>query len=337
MIVGVFLAFSCVVSSPVEKVIFNPGIYLRRIDVFLCFAFVFLAIMFLWQLILNFNNGFKGIFLSAKHLHVKYLQADKLSGVLLLIIALPIYFSAYTTFKINTNNTKAFLFDALFKDIDYSLHGGRHPWEILYPFFANEQITLLLDWMYLNGWFMAWPIIFIWMAWTPRRDIRWLFFSTFMVSWIFLGIFLANLFSSAGPCYFDKITGDFGPYTALFQHLHNINGITPLSSINGQEQLWAAYRGGSFLSGGGVSAMPSMHISMMTTCALGSWSLNKTIGYLFIFLTLLILVGSIYLGWHYAIDGYVSIILTCLIWYMFSIISRFKFGRVAEDSFHVDQ
>ena len=58
MIVGVFLAFSYIISSPVEKGIFNPGIYMHSMNVFLCFAFVFLALMFLWQLIINreFNS-----------------------------------------------------------------------------------------------------------------------------------------------------------------------------------------------------------------------------------------------------------------------------------------
>lgn len=147
-----------------------------------------------------------------------------------------------------------------------------------------------------------------------------------MISWIFMGTFLANVFSSAGPCYFNQTVGSFGPYGELFNHLSSINKATPLHSMEAQELLWKVYVGGGIIEGNGISAMPSMHVSIMTTCALGSWFINKAIGVFYIFLTAVFLIGSVYLGWHYAIDGYVSIILTCLIWYLLSKVARIKFG-----------
>ena len=68
------------------------------------------------------------------------------------------------------------------------------------------------------------------------------------------------------------------------------------------------YQAGDFGFGHGISAAPSMHvastwmIARMAQCyglgaAIAGWSFFG-----------IIFVGSIYLGWHYAIDGYISII-----------------------------
>ncbi len=67
--------------------------------------------------------------------------------------------------------------------------------------------------------------------------------------------------------------------------------------------------------GSGISAMPSMHVSMSVLMALGVSSLNKKLGFAFWGFTLIIYIGSFLLGWHYAVDGLVSAPITVFIWY----------------------
>jgi hypothetical protein len=42
---------------------------------------------------------------------------------------------------------------------------------------------------------------------------------------------------------------------------------------------------------------------------------NRTLGWAYAVFALLILVGSVHLAWHYAIDGYFSAIAVLLVWW----------------------
>ncbi|MER8645783.1 phosphatase PAP2 family protein [Mesorhizobium sp. M1252] len=60
--------------------------------------------------------------------------------------------------------------------------------------------------------------------------------------------------------------------------------------------------------------MPSFHVAMVTLNALLLSSINRPAGIFAWLYVAAIMLGSVYFSWHYAIDGYVSIILIWLIW-----------------------
>jgi len=60
--------------------------------------------------------------------------------------------------------------------------------------------------------------------------------------------------------------------------------------------------------------MPSMHVSVATLLALLYLNLNKFFGTIMIIYALLIQIGSVHLGWHYAVDGYISSTVTIILW-----------------------
>ena len=66
--------------------------------------------------------------------------------------------------------------------------------------------------------------------------------------------------------------------------------------------------------GTGISAMPSLHVAIATLCALFAWRCGPRAGMLMSVYAAIIFLASIHLGWHYAIDGYVSIVSTVLLW-----------------------
>jgi hypothetical protein len=55
---------------------------------------------------------------------------------------------------------------------------------------------------------------------------------------------------------------------------------------------------------------------MAVLFALAAWKINNKLGVFFTAYALLIQIGSVLLGWHYAIDGYSAALLTLSIWYL---------------------
>ena len=64
----------------------------------------------------------------------------------------------------------------------------------------------------------------------------------------------------------------------------------------------------------GISAMPSLHVAIVTLCAISGWYVNRLVGGLMTLFAIVIFIGSIHLGWHYAVDGYASALATAAIW-----------------------
>jgi membrane-associated phospholipid phosphatase len=60
--------------------------------------------------------------------------------------------------------------------------------------------------------------------------------------------------------------------------------------------------------------MPSLHVTIATLMALLAWRYNRTAGIAFTVFTVVILIGSIMLGWHYSADGLAGIALALVFW-----------------------
>jgi len=126
---------------------------------------------------------------------------------------------------------------------------------------------------------------------------------------------LAALLSSVGPCFYGRLLPDQpDPYADLMAYLRHANSVTPIWAVSTQDYLWGLYTKGALGVGSGISAMPSMHISMAWLLFLFSRQVHRIIGWVMLVYVLLLVVGSVHLGWHYSVDGYVSIITTMLLW-----------------------
>jgi hypothetical protein len=115
--------------------------------------------------------------------------------------------------------------------------------------------------------------------------------------------------------FYAEITGDPAVYGEQMAFLRAIDQEVPLLSLRLRDHLWAAYATGEGAVGTGISAMPSLHVAIVTLCAISSWYLSWRVGLAMTFYAVVILAGSVHLGWHYAVDGYASIIGVAVIWY----------------------
>jgi hypothetical protein len=266
------------------------------------------------RLALTFAAIFIAIQLLKKSYKV-YFTPRFLAGFLAIIVLFPLYNSAFVSFKQAIPLMHDFSFDNALMKLDYNLHFGHHPWRLLEPILGHPALLKAIDLLYIL-WIFLLFLFCLWMAWTRKRSLRLHFFISIVAIWSLLGSGLAVVFSSAGPCYFSKVVrvGD-NPYAPLMSNLERISRDTYLWAVNNQVGLWQSRELNRWDPFGGVSAMPSIHLAIATLFALLAWRINKWLGALFVGYLIIMQTGSIILGWHYAVDGYVGIIIACLIWY----------------------
>ena len=206
---------------------------------------------------------------------------------------------------------RGFTWDASLEHLEVWLHGD-HPDRLLSLILGSPQAILFLDRVY-ETWFYLLFILVIWQAWeSDRRRVR-QFWVAFALVWIVLGIVVATGFASAGPIYAGLDRGS-ASYDDLLARLEAAGALTPLFVHLSSWSLWEAFRQPQISIGDGISAFPSLHVALAFLAAMAAWRVNRWVGLVAVGYTLLIWLGSIMLGWHYAIDGEAAILGTAAIW-----------------------
>ncbi|EKF74357.1 hypothetical protein A11A3_09160 [Alcanivorax hongdengensis A-11-3] len=233
------------------------------------------------------------------------------------LLLIPVFFSVFTTMKNAIPALQPFYLDPALAELDQRLHAGTQPWQWLQPLLGIPLVTMLISAFYKSWFFFKYGMV-CWQAFSladPQRRAR--FFVTLLLCWILLGVVLATLLSSAGPCFYGGLYPQLpNPYAGLMTYLHQADSHYPVFDLFAQHYLWRAYQGHVALPFSGISAMPSMHVSMATLFLLLCWQKGRVLRWLLGGYLLLIQVGSVMLGWHYAVDGYLAMIMTGLLWWV---------------------
>lgn len=241
-------------------------------------------------------------------------QPRRLARGVPMLCFLPFLVGTFSVTKAAIPFFNPFSWDVRLEQWDRWLHGGVAPWELLQPLLGHPLITQLLNVGY-NAWFFALWFTCFWQFFTLRGpQQRMQFLLSMALSWILIGGVLAAIFSSAGPCYFDRIVPGPSPYAPLMAYLNQVNESYDVWALGTQQVLWEGYSLHRLDLGTGISAMPSMHVAIATLLALLGWRTSRRMGIIFTVFVGLIMLGSVHLGWHYALDGYVSVICALLLW-----------------------
>lgn len=241
------------------------------------------------------------------------------------IVPLPIFMTAFGSYKRMIPDLNPFAWDATFARWDRALHGGIDPWQLLHPLVGYPSVTWLISCCY-QLWLFVLLFTLVWQCWTRRDDgLRMQFLLAFVLAWIVLGTGLATALSAAGPCYFGRLAGSLGagdPYIGLMDYLRDVAAVHRIPALEIQEALWTSHASRSAQLGHGISAMPSMHVASSVLMALLGMRVGRAAGIVYSAFALVILVGSVHLGWHYAVDGYVSAVVVLGIWPLCGVVSR---------------
>lgn len=247
-----------------------------------------------------------------KDLH-GYVSWERALFALPLLLLTPLFFSLFTTAKNMIPFINPFSWDSTLSEWDRMLHFGRHPWEWLQPILGMAGITLFISFFYKMWFFIKFSVMYWQMFSLKNPSWREDFFVALLLTWIINGVVLATLLSSVGPCYYGLLLPDsVNPYAELMSYLRE----TQIFDLPAQEYLWAAYTSNASAPFSGISAAPSMHVSVACLYALLGWRYGGLIRWGFLAFLLITFIGSIHLGWHYAVDGYISLVTTPIIWWV---------------------
>lgn len=256
-------------------------------------------------------------------LRSNYLTRERLLNAVPIIVILPLFNSACTLMKTLIPALHAYNWDATLARWDMALHFGVAPWRILQPLLGNPLMTTGANIVYC-GWFFGLASLWFWQAFALRdRMLRMQFFIAYMACFILLGNFAAIWLASGGPCFYGRLVAGPDPYAPLMQYLHQTSLHSDINiSTMLQNKLWQYHVSGEAGVGAGISAMPSMHVAGAMLFALLGWRTNRWLGALLSVNVALILCSTVFLGWHYAVDGYASIIATPVIWWVVGAVIR---------------
>ncbi|MGE4313190.1 MAG: phosphatase PAP2 family protein [Pseudobdellovibrionaceae bacterium] len=251
-----------------------------------------------------------------------YLTKERLFTGLTLLIFYKIFIAAFSGFKAMIPLIHPFGWDSEFYLLDQKMHFGHSPWELSHMLVGSAWGSYAINFVY-NLWFPIKFLVMYFLAFSlVRPTLRTQFFYTFFLAWMVNGSLLALLFSSAGPCYFDVAGGlPHGAYEPLMERLATQSdwlfaetGKLKLYALQTQTMLWDLYQTNGTALGSGISAFPSMHVSVAALILFYGLERGGMVKWASILFFVFIAIGSVHLGWHYAIDGYVGFFLTWVIW-----------------------
>jgi PAP2 superfamily len=260
-----------------------------------------------------------------RRIRTDFLRRDRILLALPVLALWPIVGSAFSYIKSAIPLIQPFYLDEALQRWDRLIHFGTDPWRILQPLLGHMWITYGINFGYALWFFVLQAMLVLQAAATGDRKRRMQFLLTMALAWSLIGNLAAVLMSSAGPCYYALVSNGPNPFAPLMEYLHGVAANLsmgafgydlhiPFAATLLQDLLWQSYATSDSSLAMGISAAPSMHIASSWIMARLLWSKGRKAAVLGSLFLLLIFLGSIHLGWHYAIDGYLAVAGAWLLW-----------------------
>jgi hypothetical protein len=221
------------------------------------------------------------------------------------MVSVEIIITIYTTIKQAIPLINNAVYDFQLITIEKWIHLGFNPAWGLANSNPSPFWTKTLDINYYL-WFIVKPLFFSYFLTHRNQCKRDHFISTYLGIWI-IGVLIGLSIPSHGPCYVDP---ELFPVEnmQLSQHVQD----KLLKAYHNLDQITLSCNGG-MTYGMGIMALPSLHVAVCIFYVYFFWSEGLLWRWGTIIFTLMIFLGSLYTGWHYAVDGYVAVLIVLLI------------------------
>lgn len=241
-------------------------------------------------------------------------------------IIFPLFLGGYTWAKTSIPFAVGYGWEAIWADLD-KLIFGMDAWQWSHRLMPDGLATA---WTFYYSVVWGFVLLFSGMLISlfASRRFAATYFTALMLSWLIGGIGMAMCMSAAGPVFAHladpALIAQFRPLHAELSRLLASDDLV----LTSQRYLEAAAGIKVAVKGGGISAMPSMHMATCTVLVLAAWRTSwLLLALLFWALTFF---GSIYLGYHYAVDAPVAAVVAVGCWIM----ARKLFGRTREGAYN---
>lgn len=235
----------------------------------------------------------------------------RLEFVVLPILVFPLFLVGFTTAKTAIPILVGFRWDALWADLDRALLGV-DGWRLTHSY-SSPFVTHWWAWCYTFLWGTVLAASKAWVAMCGTRREIGTFYTAMLLCWLLGGWLMAYATSAAGPVfahlYDHSLAVRFAPLQASLDQL-----LEPGNAVRRTQGLLAAAAGNDRIAvrGGGISAMPSMHVGAATIYVCATWG-GRLLPAAVVF-WVVTLIGSVHFGYHYLVDGIVAAGIALLCW-----------------------
>lgn len=242
-------------------------------------------------------------------------RQDRLLGLAWPLLVFTMLMPTFNAFKQRILPDAGFFYDAQLAAIDRSLF-GTNPGLWLHHVIGSPATTAFFDAIY-HSWFVPTTLGVAVVALCAGARARAQYMTAYTAVWIILGAVAAFLLPAAGPAFYEALVDAQGAdaFTAVQESLSATStGGGFLTSLHNQNYLLANLDQPGLVVGGGISAIPSLHNAIAVLFALASFRVHRLCGVAASAFAVLIWIGSVYLNWHYAIDGLIGAVGAVLLW-----------------------
>ena len=236
----------------------------------------------------------------------------RLAEALPILVCLIVFMPAFSAMKSAIPLFNDYVWDAHFIELDRHIH-GTDAWRVIQPIVGYPLITSILS-LFYHMWILLIYVGGVFFAFRKSNPaLRHQYFLSYFLIWTVNGCILAILMASVGPCFLEPIMGE-SAFAPLMDYLRVADQQYPVLVLEVQNTLVSWHRLEDHGLGRGITAMPSMHVSLAFLFFLSVRKISKFASWASGIFVILVLVGSVHLGYHYAVDGYLAIITTFIIW-----------------------
>lgn len=227
-------------------------------------------------------------------------------------------------------------YDLFFWNLDRTLHFGIQPntW-MMEKLGQKHDIALFIDWVYVKYFDYKKLVSLLFLLDLGGRRLSEQFFAAYAALWAIGGLGYLVM-PTDGPCYALLVHQAVkAPEHTIHWHAFKfpiVDQVDPnyvknytqakiWKAKSYQETLWEHRR--AFLMGEklpghfyGIAAMPSLHVAAVTMLAAFLFKLSSVAGIFGAIFGIVTFIGSIFLQWHYAIDGYIGFLIGLAIFLM---------------------